>query len=213
LEPSTTWANEPDLDKLRSANAVLDSDPQRALAEYQALAARGSVMSLANIGYIFEEGFGVEIDLAKAEEYYTRACDAGSVSALLKLGGLFLKTRQRESAVECFSKGVRHGDPRAMYWLAYVDLMNSDDRNQLEKAGALLERAAMLGHIQAERKLAKILISGRLGLSKVFHGFRLWFRSARAAAKLLAARDQSNEPLQDFTIQRITKLKGQSGSE
>jgi TPR repeat protein len=69
------WADEPDLDRLRSAYALQSSDPKRALAEFQALADIGSVMSLNYIAYIFEIGRGVPRDLAKAEEYYQRACN------------------------------------------------------------------------------------------------------------------------------------------
>jgi TPR repeat protein len=82
---TTEWATEPDLAALQSAHCSLRDDPVRAMAELNTLANSGSLMSLVYLGYMFEEGLGVEASLSKAEDFYTRAFASGSISGAFSL--------------------------------------------------------------------------------------------------------------------------------
>jgi hypothetical protein len=55
---------------------------ERALKEDQADAAKGDADGLARMGVRYRDGYGVEKDLAKAEEYLTKAANAGSRHAV-----------------------------------------------------------------------------------------------------------------------------------
>lgn len=199
METPEIWDKEPDLDALTRACDLMTTNPTRALAEFRALEARGSIISLVNIGHIFEYGRGAPVDLAKAEEYYQRAHEGGSTSGLFYLGAICWKAKDYKRAEKLFEIGAKRNDPRSMYWLACAFLRNPDQSDRYERAAVLLERAYSMGHLQSQRKLGKLLISGRLGILSIPSGFRHYVRAAIIGSRL-AVDDPTNERLRDLPI-------------
>ena len=189
----------PDLRAFRSAHELLRDDPEQAMTRFSALANSGSPMSLVYIGYIHEEGLGVEKSVSRAEEFYRRAYERGSISGAFRLGGLSWKREDYKRAEEYFSFGAEKNDPRSMYWLACSHLRIIDDQDRLERAARLLERASSLGHLQSTRKLGKIFMRGHFGIAKFFHGLRLYISVAFLAARL-AVDNPANERLLDLPL-------------
>jgi TPR repeat protein len=70
---------EPDRNRLHAADALVLTDPERALREYQDLANLGSAMSLLALGLMYERGQGTALDVSKSFEYYSLASEKGSV--------------------------------------------------------------------------------------------------------------------------------------
>ncbi len=114
---------EPDRNRLQAADALVLTDPERALREYQDLANLGSAMSLLALGLMYERGQGTVLDVSKSFEYYALASEKGSVRATFNLGRLYYNQHDFAKAEELLSVGVSKNDPRAMYWLARLYLV------------------------------------------------------------------------------------------
>ncbi len=199
MEPPEIWANEPDLERLRAANAVLGSDPRHALTIFQDLEKRGSIMSLVYIGHMFENGLGVKQDLSASERYYRRAYEGGSTSGLFSLGAVYWKSGDYVRAEQMFLRGSERRDPRSLYWLACIYLNKTIDNGRYEKAATLLEQAYSMGHIQSGRRLGRLLMTGRFGLLRKLMGLRLIISAAIAGAKI-AVLNPSDERVKDLPI-------------
>lgn len=196
---TSEWAAEPDLAALQSAYRFLRDDPVRAMSEFNTLVNSGSLMSLVYIGYMFEEGLGVEASLSKAEEYYTRAFASGSIPAAFSLGRTSWKRGDYRSSEKFFSWGTERNDPRAMYWLAAYYLRDRDNRDGLKRAVELLERASSLGHLQSTRRLGQVLMRGHFGIARFFHGLRIYVSTPFIAARLIAS-DPASQRLLDLPL-------------
>ena len=57
-------------------------EPKMGFYYYEQAAKLGDVTGLSNMAYAYETGQGVEADLVKAVEYYSRAAEAGEVNAI-----------------------------------------------------------------------------------------------------------------------------------
>ncbi len=55
----------------------MERDYARAMEYYQDSLAKGYDFALTSIGYVYENGLGVEPDLEKAVEYYRQAAEKG----------------------------------------------------------------------------------------------------------------------------------------
>ena len=57
-------------------------EPKMGFYYYEQAAKLGDITGLSNMAYAYETGQGVEVDLVKAVEYYSRAAEAGEVNAI-----------------------------------------------------------------------------------------------------------------------------------
>jgi TPR repeat protein len=196
LEPEA-WAQEPDLDRLRAADAFMLTDHERALQEYQYLAKIGSPMSMLALGLMYERGQGIAPDLSKSFEYYGLASEKGLARATFNLGRLYHNQGNYKKAEEAFLIGVFRKDPRAMHWLAMLYCSKSlYGSEKINEAVSLLRRAMAIGHIESSRKLGSILIYGHCRYRKVPKGlFYFYYNGVKAL--MLSLRDPSNERLLD----------------
>jgi uncharacterized protein len=178
MQESDLWAREPDLDRLRAAHGLLKADPGHALRELEALAHRGSPMSMVYLGDAFRRGVGTPINIEQSENWFRRAYEAGSVEGLFQLGSLLLNLKRGDDAEKIFSEGVAKNFAPAMDRLATLYL-KTGNAEKLAQAKTLLERATELGNVFAKRHLAGLLLSGRYGVRGMLRGARLFWAALR----------------------------------
>lgn len=87
--------------------------------EEEILVDNGSAEYFYKLGVKYEEGKGVDVDLAKAEQFYQKAIDRGSVDAMNALGVIFLGKGDYDKAKNFFEKSALEGDE-----IAYFNLGN-----------------------------------------------------------------------------------------
>jgi TPR repeat protein len=167
------------------AHNLLETDPAACFKQYLALAASGSVWSMATVGKLFESGEGTDQDLAQAEEWYLRAHGAGSDYALIWLGLLYLKLNRQDDAQDIFRTGVDRGFAPAMFYLAWSCWKSGDWLQKRGEAMSLLQRGAAAGDLTAQRFLVSSMLRGRFGLQHVSAGFRLLSKVANDEAKII----------------------------
>ena len=69
------------------------------LSNYEKVANQGNTDAQSNLGKMYNEGYGVEIDKKKATYWYERAANKGNIEAQNTLGYIYL---QKENYKEAF---------------------------------------------------------------------------------------------------------------
>ncbi len=134
----TKATNEGDAEAMRNLAqiAVSKEDYSKAMIMLINSADKGNAEAMLNIGQLYEWGWGVSIDGAKAVEWYTKAADNGKAEAMFTIGFLYAmgetvpqdqtnSTKWYIKAMESLIKAADKGDPHAMELIA---LMYADHR-------------------------------------------------------------------------------------
>lgn len=185
------WASEPDLEKLREAQALIGRNTARAIVELRALADRGSVMSIVYLADIFENGRGIDRNDLEAERLYKQAYALGSHIAMFNLGAHYFNRKNYKMADEVFSIGSSRGDSASTYHLARIYLLDRSVPDNVERARKLLEEAASAGHILAKKRLALLLMKERYGWRNKMKGLWMFLKVPCQGCKV-ALRDLSS---------------------
>jgi hypothetical protein len=176
---------EADPASIYQAHDLLKTDPAESFRQFLALAERGSVWSMADVGNMFEHGKGTARDLAQAEKWYRRAYEAGSDYGLIWLGHLYQELRQYEKAQDVYRAGVERGLVPAMLRLASSYRNSPNWPQRRDEALTLLERGSAAGDLCARRYLAFGMTHGWFGLRHIPDGIRLMFSTAEDLANLV----------------------------
>jgi uncharacterized protein len=163
-------AIEPDPSAEARAHAALAEDPpdwETARAGFIEAAAAGSPTARAYLGWMYEEGLGVERDINEAMRWYAQAVDAGAMDFAVKLGWMYLTGEglqpNRAEAETWFQVGIRAGHSPARIALASViiaDALGGQHTERVPEARALLEEALADGHTMSSFFLARLYIEG-----------------------------------------------------
>ena len=154
------WTREPDLELLRRAHGLLESDSKQALMDLKALADRGSLMSMLYIANAYSKGKGTAVDMQQAESWYRRAMNAGSVLGSYELGRIHYERKDYSKAEESFNVGAGQNYAPSLHMLGLMFLSGAGVKKDLSKAKQLLENATALGHVFAKRNLGSLLMAG-----------------------------------------------------
>jgi TPR repeat protein len=179
------WDRETERKRIEYAHSLWKTDPAQCFKEYLALSEAGSLWSAICVGAAFENGIGSPPDLVQAEKWYRRAYEGGSDDALLRLGALYLRSREYAKAEEVYRAGIERNLAPAMHDLAWIYWKSCDWRSRRDEARTLLERGSAAGDIFAKRFLASALARGGFGLRHIPEGFRLMFSVADEMAELI----------------------------
>ncbi len=126
-----------------------------AAACYEAAARLGDAVALNNLGWLYQNGFGVPQDVDTAIRLYTEAADKGESTAMINLGNIYengLKdgTPDYEQAFYWYGKGARKVDCGAMFNYArclHHGLGTPQDRDEAFRVFEMV--AALFGYIPA----------------------------------------------------------------
>ena len=83
----------------------MEQDYKEAMKWYQKAAAQGNAIAQKNIGYLYDQGKGVEQDYEEAMKWYQKAADQGNASAQNNIGALYY-----------YGDGVKQDYEEAMKW-------------------------------------------------------------------------------------------------
>ena len=97
--------------------SYLKGDYEAAYAEWQPLAELGDVEAQYNLGVMYDEGAGVNRDLACAADWYRKAAEQGFVDAQTNLGFMYYHgqgvSRDFREAARWFQQAADQGDTEA----------------------------------------------------------------------------------------------------
>ena len=135
---------------------------QRAHKIWLELAEAGNERAQFRLAELYELGFGVEQDSAKAAHWYLRAAEGGDAQAQLAyayllLGGRGIEEKAAEAAV-WFRRAARKGNPKAQFELATLYLLGEGVEKNLRAALRWFEMArANFPEAAARNRTADIL--------------------------------------------------------
>ena len=130
------------------------------------------------LGILHESGSGVPKDINKAARYYLMAGQSGYPMAAYRLGGIYYKLGELKKAYDSF-RSVAQSNPSAAYWAYGLLMTNRQLDSDPDASEKYLSSAAEQGHVRAQRIIAMRYISGKEGLLKIPHGFRLFANLVR----------------------------------
>ena len=110
------------------------------------------------LGIMYEKGVGVEKDISKAIDWYTKAANKGMAEAQYRLGRLYYfgkeVKRDPKKAAEWFDKAAQQGIGKAQYYLGKMYLKGDGVPKELRKARRWLRLAADKGVADAKKLIA-----------------------------------------------------------
>ncbi|MBI5909200.1 MAG: sel1 repeat family protein [Betaproteobacteria bacterium] len=166
----------------RTAQELLNQKQfAEAFAAYEVLAKGGDARCQVQVGWMYNEGLGVEKNKEQALIWFQGAANLGSKEGAFYCGKSALACRDYESALRWFHQaGVQEYGP-ALLWLGLAHVRGWGTNLDLEKGVKYLERASKTGNFPARRELAILMISGKLGIAKILVGL-IFFPYAVIAA-------------------------------
>jgi TPR repeat protein len=132
-------------------------DMPGAARAYQRCAQMGDAQCQLNLGWLYEEGKGVEKNLATAVRWYRAAAEQNNPKAEENLGNMYQFGRgvakSCKTAVEWYARGALQNDQYNLYSLARMYHYGFGVKEDRAKAHALYRRSAALGNQKAREAL------------------------------------------------------------
>lgn len=150
------------------------------------LADTGDGWAKVRLGWMYQQGLGLSVDLAKAETLYREAHQAQASEAPYYLGCLYRTTKRYREALRYLEEAASSNNPSAAYWAYVMHRKGEGIERNWERAIQLLQHAAGLGHIFAKRDLAKLRATGHFGLLNVPRGWWDFFANIFTTATIAA---------------------------
>jgi uncharacterized protein len=131
-------------------------DYPRAVAEWKGPAERGDADAQFNLGQAYKLGRGVPVDLARAEELFSKAAAKGHFQAADNYGLLLFQRGERVRAMPYIKAASDRGDPRSQYLLGIAHFNGDTVVKDWVRAYALVSLAQQAGLAQAAPALAQM---------------------------------------------------------
>lgn len=187
------WEREPDVTALEEVGALKDSEARN---EYETLAEKGSVLSMINMGHIYEyqsiQDGGP--DFSAAEIWYQKAVNAGSAVATFHLGCFYFRRKDYENACRELGVGLERGYAPSIVRLAYFYINGIGVKRDHAQARILMRQASGLGNLWAKRGLARMEFNAGENLYIKIRG-ALSYLCARVQFYIEKKRDPNSERL------------------
>jgi TPR repeat protein/energy-coupling factor transporter ATP-binding protein EcfA2 len=154
---------------------------KQAFAVMQTGAAHGNARSMFNLGWLYDNGFGVAQDYVKARAWYEKAADKGEAGAMTNLALLydngFGVAQDYVKARDWYEKAADKGDAGAMNGLGLLYDNGRGVAQDYVKARDWYEKAADKGYPVAMTNLGWLYNNG-FGVAQDYVKAREWFEKA-----------------------------------
>lgn len=141
-----------------------------AIASYEAAAAQGSMLAVSALGALYDGGYGVADDPAKAAELYGQAAEGGLTVAMTNLGRLYEDGRgvpqDYGRAAELYAQAAAAGSAYGAGALGYLTEIGLGVPADEAEAVRLYRIAAEGGEAFAQRNMGVMYAAGRGGLQQ-----------------------------------------------
>ena len=148
-----------------ATSAVAQQGPSEAeaaevLKTARPLADNGNANAQYNMGVLYDEGYGVEQDYAKAREWYEKAAAQNYPKAEHNLGIMYQSghgvEKSSAQAAKWFKRAAEHGEPAAQNNLAVLYVRGEGVKQDLGEAARWAAKAAEAGNSSAKNNLPQI---------------------------------------------------------
>lgn len=138
-----------------------EAEAAQVLKSARPLAENGNANAQYNMGVLYDEGYGVEQDYAKARDWYEKAAAQNYSKAEHNLGIMYQEghgvDKDSAKAAEWFKRAAEHGEPAAQNNLAVLYVRGNGVRQDLAEATRWAAKAAEAGNGSAKNNLPQIM--------------------------------------------------------
>ena len=188
LEKSTRQANEGNLDDqmnlaymyLYGSNGV-KQDFAQAFKYYEMAANQNNPIALNNLGSLYFNGIGTDVNVPKSLEYFSKAAELGNDNAATNLAFIYLKggakdPARNKKAMDLFKKASASGNNIAKFMLGYAYYIGFVYPQNYDKAFKLIQSAAKKnGQLdEAQIVLAEMYINGHGTVQNYIQGINAY---------------------------------------
>jgi TPR repeat protein len=178
-----------DNNELRLSNAYQAfsvGDYNTAKMIFEELANNGVMRAHLYLGWIYDQGLGVRVNLSKAESHYKLLSEANDADGKYYLASLFKKQGRLESALTLYEVAADLEHVSAAYWAYILNLDSSSSVDAHTKANYYLNRAASLGHIFAQRDLLlNDAITAKRAVHRLMSRIKYWILKIKGTFLIL----------------------------
>ncbi|MBF0407735.1 MAG: sel1 repeat family protein [Candidatus Riflebacteria bacterium] len=158
-------------------------DPKESLKWLKMSAMRGNPEALFLLAVMYENGDGVEKNLAEAEKYYKKAADSGHNEALRKLSDLMLDDvdstqKNFEESVKLLRKAAEGGNVKAQFMLGEMYYYGEKLDQDLPFAAIWFRKAANQNHSLAQFHLGMMYANGKGVEKNLVQAYKWYLKSA-----------------------------------
>lgn len=157
------------------ASDLMDKDPVAASALFEKAYSNGSLLAARQLGWHYETGKGLERDTIKAKEYYEVAWKGGSQLAGLEFARCSYRDNQYPQSVDTLQKLAHEGFIVAHYYIANYTANHEQKAGTHRDVLPHLQTVARSGHPYATFWLGRMMFQGKLGLTKVPAGAKMFW--------------------------------------
>jgi uncharacterized protein len=147
-------------------------------------AAEGNAPSQSKLGFLFQDGIGVESDQAEALKWYRKAADLGDIKAHNNIGFMYFAgsgvPKSLDEALKWFIKAADLGSTGAMDNIGEMYSRGLGVAQNYSEAFKWFHKAAELGHGPASCKVASLYSAGQAVPQDNVQAY-LWFTVGIAA--------------------------------
>ena len=150
----------------RAKKALYDEDAdmdekRSAIDELQKLWEEGYTIAAHQLGKVYRDGLGVAADWVKAEGWFRKSAERGTVCSAYALGKLLLPVGLSTEAIRWLKYAADAGDQYARYTLGKVYLAGENAEKNVDTAVEYLRASAEQGNQYAQYALGKLYLLGR----------------------------------------------------
>lgn len=158
-----------------------EKDPDKAIQYFLEAAEIGSVDAQWNLGLLYNEGIGVELNPEEARYWFEKAAKAGHSRAQFNLSLMYMTGRGVEKdftkASELLQLSAENGYIDAAFGLAELYTVGQGVPQDYSKAVEWFEKAAEAGHPRAQSNLGTFYVEGQGVEKNEMEAFK-WFKKA-----------------------------------
>lgn len=149
-----------------------------AYVEWLPLAEKGDAQSQYSIGFMHNEGLGVEKNVQKALDWYVKSANQGFVDAQYSAGRIYLfSLQQYEDAFKYFKLAAENNEHRAQFFLGMMYYRGDGISKDLKKSAHWYLQSAQRGNINAQFFIGQMYELGEGVLQNDKYSLK-WFKLA-----------------------------------
>ncbi len=158
-------------------------DDAEAVKWFRKAADQGHSNGQAQLGFMYQYGYGVTKDYAEAVKWYYKSAEQGNASGQNQLGYMYLNgygvTKDYTEAVKWFRKSAEQGDASGQNHLGYMYRNGYGVTKDYAEAVKWYRKAAEQGNASGQRNLGHMYENG-YGVTKNLTEARKWYEKAAA---------------------------------
>jgi TPR repeat protein len=138
---------------------------EKAFANYSKAAEGGHALAMNHLGFAYENGTGVAIDIVKATAWYLKAAEAGSARAQRNIGISYMDgtgvARDLPKSMQWFMKSAEQGYPPAINYVGILYDYGWGVKQDFAEAAKWYDKAAQLNDADAMSNLGMLYDEGK----------------------------------------------------